>query len=636
MKNIKNLFVLFLLVIPMFLFAKPVLKNDAGIVAKNYYFEKTGVKQNEIIFEESYSYKIDNEVAFYIFNVKGEKGFIFVSADDNYFPVIAFSSNSEIKIKDLPDNIIDLYNILAGKIRYSAKNKLTENEKIKQLWLKYSASSQKNISQKGTKGTVLVTANWNQDGDYDDWIPFDENGTPPTGCVATAMGIIMKYWNYPQQGSGQTSYYAYPYGTLSANFTDSRYFWNLMDDNSGNTFSAHLLFHCGVAVHMNYQLDGSGAYVEYGPNSAYNALKNYFGYSTNLNYKSQNSYTDSQWKIFLKDEIDAGRVMLYKGSNSSGGHAWVCDGYNNSDLFHFNMGWGGYNNGYYDINNVSGFDTDMGAIMNIYPDGNNSYQGPPQNLAVELDTVNINDFTVELNWEAPGVSGVNTYKVYRIDYDSISFHHVFTEIAEVSSSAYSYTDNSAEAGNKEYIVQAVYTDGSGEAVASFLKGAFNITFNLYDTNGNNITSNGINAQVIFNNKTQNTGFGSTTFSNVIFGQNKPWIALADGYPTTSGSVNVYKDNSFNIVLDGGTNDIEYINKNIKLFPNPVKDRLFIDISDINGNNTFQIIDINGKLIQKGSVNSREMSINTQNIKPGFYTLKLNSDNTILYKSFIKQ
>jgi len=635
--KIKIISVFVLLILPFFLFAKPISVNDAEIVAKNLIFEKSGIKQESIQFENIISYEYNHNVVLYIFDIEGAEGFVLISSDDLYFPIIGYSLDSFFSLNNIPDNIKGLYDEFGKKIEWAKKNKISQSTEINKSWNKYNKNFSDFNAIKNVKNVLLTTANWNQSGGFDDWVPFDGDGTPPTGCVATAMGIVMKYWNFPLQGNGSTSYYESPYGTLTVNFGNSHYFWNLMDNSSsGNTFESHLLYHCGVAVHMNYDLDGSGAQVYYGSNSAYNALKNYFNYNPSMIYRERDNYTDAQWKQYLKDEIDAGRIMLYVGFNTDGGHAWVCDGYDDSDLFHYNFGWGGYDNGYYNINNVNGFTDDNGAIMNIEPNDINTYPNPPQNLTSELDTVDLSGFHVTLNWEAPAIKAISNYKIYRIDYDNESFHHTYSEINQVSASTFTFTDNSASPGNKEYVVQAIYTDAEGEAVADFVKGTFSTTFRVHDAEGNVITNNGINCQVTFNDKTQSTGFGSTTFNNVLFGTDKVWEASADGYPTTSGLIDIYKDNIFNIFLDGSGTNIQTNNSNkIFVYPNPVNKFLFVNISDYYINSTYQIVNINGKTLQHGNISSGNTKINTEKFSSGYYILKVVNNSEVLIIPFIK-
>jgi hypothetical protein len=54
------------------------------------------------------------------------------------------------------------------------------------------------------------------------------------------------------------------------------------------------------------------------------------------------------------------------------GHAFVCDGYQDSLFFHFNFGWGGSNDGYFYLDNLTpggnNFNLAQELIINCYPD----------------------------------------------------------------------------------------------------------------------------------------------------------------------------------------------------------------------------------------------------------------------------
>ncbi len=212
---------------------------------------------------------------------------------------------------------------------------------------------------------------WNQDSPYNALCPADAGGPGGhvyAGCVATAMAQVMYYWRHPMQGTGSHSYNYSPYGNLSANFGSTTYNWvgmkNSIDYSNTNPI-AELQYHCGVAVEMMYGPNGSGAYswdVPY-------AMENYFGYSTDCYYASKGDYNNSVWENMLKDNIDNGWPMYYSGFSSAGGHAFVCNGYQDN-YFHFNFGWGGSSDGFYTLLDVNGFNQGQGAVLDTYPTGN--------------------------------------------------------------------------------------------------------------------------------------------------------------------------------------------------------------------------------------------------------------------------
>ncbi|MGC9336786.1 MAG: C10 family peptidase, partial [Candidatus Cloacimonadia bacterium] len=161
---------------------------------------------------------------------------------------------------------------------------------------------------------------------------------------AVAMAQIMRYHKYPEHGTGSSSYYYGPYGWISADFGNATYNWDNMPNylTDYNDDVALIGFHCGVSVEMMYGPEGSGAYSSDVPY----ALINYFNYASSVSYEERWYYSDTQWENLLQTELSAKRPVYYSGSGSSGGHAFVCDGYNGS-YFHFNWGWGGLYNGYF-------------------------------------------------------------------------------------------------------------------------------------------------------------------------------------------------------------------------------------------------------------------------------------------------
>jgi len=226
-----------------------------------------------------------------------------------------------------------------------------------------------------------MTTTWSQSPYYNALCP----GGSVSGCVATAMAQIMKYWNYPAQGSGFHSYNHPNYGTLSANFGGTTYQWSSMPNsvNSSNNAVATLMYHCGVSVDMNYSPNLSGAYVVSSASPVQHcseyAFKTYFGYESSLQGVERRHYSTSQWVQLLKAELNASRPVLYAGFGTGGGHAFVCDGFN-GDYFHMNWGWGGLYDGYFLVDALNPDGTGTGGGTGGYNSGQQAVIGvkPPQ------------------------------------------------------------------------------------------------------------------------------------------------------------------------------------------------------------------------------------------------------------------
>nr|MBP7498072.1 C10 family peptidase [Bacteroidales bacterium] len=174
------------------------------------------------------------------------------------------------------------------------------------------------------------------------------------GCVATALAQIMRFYNFPARGSGSHSYKHSSFGILNADFENTVYNWSQMPDalSAPNPYVSQLIAHIGKASDMNYSPTYSGAYSE----KAINALFHYFHYSDKLRLLYRDGIADSNWLGMMKNELLAGRPFYYVGyQNATGqnGHAFVCDGFQDDDYFHFNFGWNGSYDGYYLVNNIT-------------------------------------------------------------------------------------------------------------------------------------------------------------------------------------------------------------------------------------------------------------------------------------------
>ena len=213
---------------------------------------------------------------------------------------------------------------------------------------------------KTSVGPMLKTT-WGQGAPYNSLCPTKVNKITkkeqhcPVGCVALALGQIMYYHAYPKMGKGRNAYKSFfDKDSVIAEFGKTEYKWEKMltaypFNYTGESVKAvaTLLFHCGVAVGMIYQLGGSSAF-------AYSNIPrdmiDYFRYEPDgIRYLSRQNYTKVEWMELIYNELSNGRPIFYSGnSDSQGGHAWVLDGYNEKGEVHINWGWKGKDNGYFD------------------------------------------------------------------------------------------------------------------------------------------------------------------------------------------------------------------------------------------------------------------------------------------------
>ena len=201
----------------------------------------------------------------------------------------------------------------------------------------------------------LIKTRWQQEAPFNNDVQKDDKGKPYlVGCVAITMTQIMRYYKYPAEGKGSNSY-TMNGETLSADFSATPYQWDKMlpiyekgkyTDEEAKAVS-ELMRQVGISVNMDYKPGFSSSYTM----SAQNALINYFGYNPNMNRYTRNYYSEQEWMDMVYKELSEQRPIYYSGNDSKweNGHAFVIDGYNAEGKVHVNWGWGGYQDGFFDI-----------------------------------------------------------------------------------------------------------------------------------------------------------------------------------------------------------------------------------------------------------------------------------------------
>ena len=352
------------------LIAGKVNIKDAQKVALKVYTEKTTQQQlnyKNLSITKEYIEKYQNEAVYYIFNIN-TNGFVIVSADDKFYPILGFSFDGNYDPNQQAPAFSNLMESYKNSIIQLRNSKAATNKKTKDAWKYYLSNSTKKSNTKEKNVPPLIKSKWNQGTHYNEMCPAHSGGTNGhcvTGCIATAMAQIMYYYKFPEKGFGSHSYYHPYYVSISADFGSTTYQWSKMTNtiNASSTNAiAELMFHCGVASNMYYAPSASSS----SSSAAINGLKQYFNYSNRAKLTNKSNTPDSIWNEMLIADLDDAKPILYRGSGSAGGHAFVCDGYYGADKFHFNWGWGGYNDGYFLINNID-FSSGMGAIFDLVP-----------------------------------------------------------------------------------------------------------------------------------------------------------------------------------------------------------------------------------------------------------------------------
>lgn len=271
---------------------------------------------------------------YYVFNASENKGFVIVAGDDRSARILGYSDKGNFDSLNLPPQLKEMLDSYSANLET-----ILAGRGVHESWVHTPATAPKSV--------LLKTAEWGQDYPYNTECPTFGDKNSPTGCVATAMAIMMKYNNWP-----------------------SRYDWDSMPmtkpDKPVPSLSK-LMSDAGKAVYMSYGPEESGAMMPWVGNKLYSD----FGYSPECQFIYSRQFKADQWTGMIKSSLDKGEPVIYSGSGS-GSHAFILDGYNGTD-YHVNWGWNGECNGYFALDalkpsDVSDFSCDTGMVLNIIPD----------------------------------------------------------------------------------------------------------------------------------------------------------------------------------------------------------------------------------------------------------------------------
>lgn len=336
------------------------------------------------------------EDAFYIYGTdKG--GFVILSADDRLPLVLGYAEEGTVNTNSIPEGLLDLLN------SYQTMSEQLVTEDTINL-------SEKGVSSSNTLPEIVAPLlgriRWSQDYPYYNSCPTISGSNTLVGCAATSMATIMRFYEYPNQGIGNSSY-SWNGSTLNIDFSAHSYNWNLIRERylyelqgDGVTTTDHfsseeadevakLCYDVALSIQMSFGLDASSSTNT--EKMVTKALTNNFNYDKNLQFFYRDYFSSSEWLNLLKEEVAKGRPIYFRGGQSaSNGHIMVIDGYDSSNLMHFDFGWGGTMNGYYYLAEVNpatsgsgitetptdGYNLSQFAILGIQPPTTSSSYRP--------------------------------------------------------------------------------------------------------------------------------------------------------------------------------------------------------------------------------------------------------------------
>ena len=450
--------------------------------------------------------------AFYLFNNGGNKGFVIVSGDDRLPEVIGYATsgtmaedNMPIQLKSLLDAFEKQYGEMAG-----------DDTRLESVMAERMALAESSAAANVTVTPLLGNIEWDQGTPYNKLCPTFTNGQAVTGCVATAMAQVIRYYRYPTQLKNNIPSYTSKSGFTSSEITASSttYDYDKMLGQyvSGNysdeqaSAVATLMLHCGCAVQMEYGVAGSYAITS----STSHVLGAYFAYDkSTLAFVDRCDYSLEEWCSIIDHELSNNRPIIYEGRTlSNEGHAFVCDGANGDGFYHINWGWSGSGNGYFDISLLNPFDAEsttgagghnigMGMTIGIKPSteegtapiakakGLNAHvkSVDMENRTVNVDVYNMsyNDFT---GWVALAVKEGTGHKLISGKTTSLKFSaQAINGAFNINSSSLTFNHSFPVGTTKVYMVY-----GSGETVIDECGGKYGKPHFYVTSDGTTTTS----------------------------------------------------------------------------------------------------------------------------------------------------
>lgn len=285
--------------------------------------------------------------AWYAYN-QGSEAFVIVSGDDRMADILGYSTEGAFRTGDMPAGLkalLDAYAAQAGHIRQTG-----EAPDGRQTF----SLKQEDTSFPETVAPLLGDINYDQGTPYNKFCPELNGEQMVTGCAATAAAMIMRYYKYPERGTGSYSYttetHQFP---VEFDFGNTPFDWDNMlpaynygeYDEAQADAVATLMKACGVAAQMDYASTSNTSCEE-----LMQGMVEYLGYAPSAYVTFRSFYSSEEWMNLIKTELSAKRPVQYNGQDAiNGGHAFIIDGYDSDDLVHVNWGWGGINNGYFEL-----------------------------------------------------------------------------------------------------------------------------------------------------------------------------------------------------------------------------------------------------------------------------------------------
>ncbi|MBR4838983.1 MAG: thiol protease/hemagglutinin PrtT [Paludibacteraceae bacterium] len=637
-------------------FADVINEDLAKTVASNYFWKKTGEKRGIERIDKEYH---NGEVSIYAFNFTGG-GWVLVSRNDDVDPILGYSKEGTFTIdkKERPDGMNFLLDLYGANITAQGNALRSKNVEVHKMWddlINYDGSNSETLrSYQITQSlmydpSVGYCVQWGQGSPYNSKCPVSGSQHTYVGCTGTALAQLMWKWKWPSHSvvtdKNNNTYY-------------DKYDWNLMPYTlSGKTAAeieqvANLSWKTGLACHMNYGLQGSGAW----PRTEALGM---FRYSYLQKYM-RSDYTNSHWINMLRTEVKAGRPVVYVGYKNDGngvptaGHTFLICGHDEASMFYINFGWNGSGDNV--LYNLSGTATGSSseyistntaqwqrAVVGISP----TYPRTSNNVYFGHSSVSANSNLYECsskNIIAPTGNALTVYSNSNLDFEageSIKLRKGFNAKKGAKFKAKINSEFAVD-HNINVSYNSVTTGSSGKVILNVSKANSwyiaikNSSSNVIYRNCGNINSSSYQAVTLW------TGNASSSYSyEAVFLNNYGVIKKVTGTFNSSkqnisvSDYNPLNNDAFHYITTPFSNNapiaqieeeniinVDDANNALSIYPNPSTGIFTVDFGEDNTDNkTLRIFDLAGKVIYEVDILGKEASIDLSDQEKGVYFIQ---------------
>ncbi len=374
---------LFLIVLPLELLADTVSLRRASALAETFMAADGGTRSSGLTLAYSYDAngnlmggtRASGDPAIYVFNRPGG-GFVLVSGEDSFMPILGYSYTGAFRDDaTMPDNLRAWIGEMTASINDLRAEHAKASGQIAGQWSLYESPTRVGGIKRATPVVLYTTAEWSQGDPYNLFCPEIGGQKAVTGCVATSIGILMHYYKFPNRSKLNFPAASGEGYIIAARDADYDYQWDKMKMTYSGSYTkeeaeacARLLADIGQIGNLSYGVSSTGGATK----NVLGLMADFYGYDRGMCNVSRYYYTDEEWTAKLKAELNL-RPMSYTGRSSTGGHAFVADGYDVNDYIHINWGWNGSSNGFYTINALGKYTSSHAATFGFHPDAGGTY-----------------------------------------------------------------------------------------------------------------------------------------------------------------------------------------------------------------------------------------------------------------------